>query len=636
VSPARILPVVLLVAWIATFGAAALGGSPLAFDDHPGQLYRAWLVAERGFTPWTWNDGWWAGYPELQFYPPGFAYAAAALHHVSFGALGIDAAYHLLVWFAYAAPGLTSFALLARALGSSWAALPGAFVVLTLSAGLASGVEGGVHIGMVAARLAWAALPLALWLLARDPEPLARATPAAAAVVAAMTLTHPAHVPAALLAVALAAAADPDRRRAVRRALAIAGCAAALTSFWTAPLIGRIGETRALAWGDVGTLVASLARQPLVVVCVVLAIAAGRGARSSAERLVARLPWPLVGLVAIQALILDPRGIAWLPADRLVDSAVLAIVLAASVTAGHVVRRMSAGAPVAAGAMIVIAIALSLPGEALTLWPKPGAWPTLAATERGLRLPDLWTRLRAAPPGRVLFTRSGLPLVYGTEWWRPHTHVMALTPRVSARAIVHGTFTHPSPIAAVVYRGDAGPAPIRALAETRDGRALFGRDLSRLDAATFDRYAERLGVSAVVALEDDAGTLAFVEDNPRFRRAPAPPPFRLYTSDPIVLPAPDGVGRWTFRAPAERGPWITTRMAYYPLWSAWDGDTRLETRRGELGDLEVRRGPEDRPITLRYAPGVLERAGVLISALGAGAWLALLALARRRPQSAAV
>ena len=641
VTPARILPFLLLSTSIAVFGIAALGGSPLAFDDHPGQLYRAWLVATRGFTPWQWNDGWWAGYPELQFYPPGFAYATAALHHGSLGALGIDAAYHVLVWLAYAAPGFATFLLLARLLGNGWAALPGAFVALTLSAGLASGVEGGVHVGMGAARLAWAALPLLLWLLARSPGELRPVAPAAIVAVAAIVLTHPAHAPAAVITVALAGLADADRRRGLRRALWITGCAAALTAFWTVPLVARIGETRALAWGDLATLLGALARQPLVLLTVALAVVATRRASTSAERLVTRLPWTLAALVAIQALALDPLGIAWLPADRLVDSAVLAIVLAAGLAAGHAVNRVSRAAhraPVAALAAIVIATVLSLPGEALTLWPKRGAWPTLATTERGLRLPELWARLQAAPPGRVLFTRSGVPLVYGTEWWRPHTHVTALAPRFTARAIVHGTFTHPSPIAALVYRGDAGRGPIRALAETRDGHALFGRALAQLDAPTFDRYVERLGVSAVVALDDDAAMLPFVEDNPRFRRMPAPAPFRLYTRGAVAVPVPDGDGRWTLATESEAGAWTTARMAYYPLWSAWDAGTRLPTRRGELGDLEVRVGRAGAPVTLRYAPGLPERAGVVVSAIAAGAWMvALVTTVRRgRRQSAAV
>src|SRR2546428_9913567 len=164
---------------------AALGASPLGFDDHPGQLYRLWHVATRGPARWAWNPDWWAGYPELQFYPPGLAYAGALLHWVSFTALSVPASYHALVWTAYLAPGPTTFFALERVLGSGWLALPGSFLALTLSAGTASGVEGGVHVGMVGARLARALVPLLLLVpvpriqgdrtLPRDAAPLGAA-----------------------------------------------------------------------------------------------------------------------------------------------------------------------------------------------------------------------------------------------------------------------------------------------------------------------------------------------------------------------------------------------------------------------------------------------------------------------------
>ena len=87
----RLVPLALLASFGLAFGAAALGATPLAFDDHPGQLYRLWHVVTRGPAPWAWNPDWWAGYPELQFYPPGAAYAGALLHLVSFTALSVPA-----------------------------------------------------------------------------------------------------------------------------------------------------------------------------------------------------------------------------------------------------------------------------------------------------------------------------------------------------------------------------------------------------------------------------------------------------------------------------------------------------------------------------------------------------------------
>lgn len=162
------LPAVLLLAYGAAFAARAIGVSVPAFDDHPGQLARLWHVVSEGPAPWAWNPGWWAGYPELQFYPPGWFYLGAAASWLTLGALPPPAIYTALVWLTYLAPGAAAFMLLRRLLGDGWLALPGAFLVLTFTGdpggGGASGVEGGVHIGMAAARLAWALLPLlAIW-----------------------------------------------------------------------------------------------------------------------------------------------------------------------------------------------------------------------------------------------------------------------------------------------------------------------------------------------------------------------------------------------------------------------------------------------------------------------------------------
>src|SRR2546427_4606199 len=163
-------PLLLLLAYGIAFAAAALGRSLLVYDDHPGQLYRLWHVVTYGPAPWAWDPGWWAGYPEMQFYPPGFAYAGALLYTACVGAVSVGAVYQALLWLVYLAPGVTVFAVLARVLRDGWLALPGALVALTLSAGLASGIEGGVHVGMVAARLGWALLPLLPLALGRFVE----------------------------------------------------------------------------------------------------------------------------------------------------------------------------------------------------------------------------------------------------------------------------------------------------------------------------------------------------------------------------------------------------------------------------------------------------------------------------------
>ena len=97
----------IVVGYGVAFAATALGFSLIAFDDHPGQLYRLWHVVTHGWAPWTWNPGWWAGYPELQFYPPAFAYAGAFIHLASGKTISIVASYQTLIWLAYLAPALT-------------------------------------------------------------------------------------------------------------------------------------------------------------------------------------------------------------------------------------------------------------------------------------------------------------------------------------------------------------------------------------------------------------------------------------------------------------------------------------------------------------------------------------------------
>lgn len=628
-----LLPLAALLAYGLAVAWAALGASLLVADDHPGQLYRLWHVVTRGPAPWAWNAGWWTGYPELQFYPPGFAYAGALLHYATLTSLSVPATYQTLLWIAYLAPGLTTFLALARVLGNGWLALPGAFVALTFSAGTASGVEGGVHIGMVGARLAWALLPLLMLALVRWTEgggPLPRL---AVPILAAIVLTHPAQLPAAVVLVLLSAHVAEPRGPRFRAAAGILAATAALTGFWTVPLLARLAHTRALAWGELTfrAAVDTFARQPLVPVLLafaVLVVFARRdpsapGART--EAVVARLFPAMVAVTLLDRVALEPLGIRWLPADRVVDGAWLALILAAGLGWDRLGRRLMPPAP---GALIAIGliVLLALPGTTLVLWPRAAEWPKLPATERGLRLADLWAAIRRAPEGRVLFARSGIPLVHGTAWYRLHTHLTALTPMMTGREIVNGTFTHPSPVAALVYRGDAGRAAITTLVERLDGHSLFGRPLDALDATTFNAYADRLGIGAVVVLDEDLPRLRALEDNAVFARRVATPPFVLFErSGGIAIPRETAPGRW--RLPLTGEGWESARIAYYPLWEVRADRTRLPVRRGEWGDLEVQAGRAT-TAELVYGAALAEKLGLAVSAAGLLAWAAL-ALRRR-------
>ena len=66
---------------------------------------------------------------------------------------------------------------------------------------------------------------------------------------------------------------------------------------------------------------------------------------------------------------------------------------------------------------------------------------------------------------------------------------------------------------------------------------------------------------------------------------------------------------------------MRTRIAYYPLWQASRDGQVLETRRGPVGDLEVRVSGGAGPIELKYGPALPEFLGALTSADALLLWL---------------
>jgi hypothetical protein len=622
---ASLLPVLALLAYGLAFAARTLGVGPLAFDDHPGQLVRLIHALDDGPAPWAWHEGWWAGYPELQFYPPGWFYAGSVLSWLSFGTLAPAVIYQTLLWITWLAPGLGAFALLQRLVGSGWLALPGSVLVLTFTGdpggGSASGVEGGVHIGMVAARLAWALLPLlALSLMRWTKQPL-RVPGAATLLLAAIFITHPSHAPAALAIVFGAAWISTSPPRALARAAGAVAIALLLIAFWALPLVWRLSHTRALAWGDLSLWSFATPFGLVLLALIVLATPL------TAARALAHALGLGVLAVAIDAFVAEPLGIRVLPADRVADGVWMVALLTAGVGLGRAAALLRPRVPAPAGVVLVLSalVVASWPTTALSLWPRAVDWPSLPALERGLRLDALWAALRAAPPGRVLFIRSSVPLVYGEAWSRPHSHVTALTPVRTDRGILGGTFTHGSPVAALLYRGDASPAPIERLAERFDGASLLGRPLEELDVSAVEHVRQRFRVSAIVALEDDAPKLAQVAESTRLRRV-AVPPFLVFVAHDGAAPAQrQSRRRWNVTVATD--DWTSTGVTFYPLWSAEQDGRAVPVRRGDHGDLEVR---PQRPgaVQLRYGPGVVELVGLGVS-LGAAAGVGGMAWRRR-------
>lgn len=642
------LPPLLLIAYGLAFARKALEGGLLVFDDHPGQLYRIAHTLTQGIAPWRLDPGWWAGYAELQFYPPGFSYAGALLHYASFTALDAAATYQVLLWIVFLLPGLSTYLLLARVMGNPWLALPGAFLALTLSGGSRSGVEEGMRWGLVAARLGWGVLPLlglslCGWLEGRRP-PIA-----APVLLAAIILIHPAHTAAGIALVLLAAwygPGPPVTRLGQAAVLTLAGIG--LAAFWLLPLLAHLDMALPLAWGDptLATIARGLAGQPLLIVLIVVSVVASRVTRGSRPPSptglwLSHLPLAVALLVVLDAAVAQPLGLDWLPADRLLDGFLLAVILSASLAIAIAHRRWPRlpGSTVAL-ASIALCAALSSwdrPEPSLTLWPRswPNEWPKWDVVARGVRMAELWEALAKTPAGRILFVRSSVPLESRPGWRRPHSHLTALTPLRTGREILNGTFTHPSPIAGLLYTGSPVNRAITRLAEERDGFTLFGRPLADLGAGAFNELADRLRVSSVVALDEDQGRLGFVADNPGFVGPSRTGPFLVFVSrHPRPTPARSGSQLWRLAIPAHEGGWVPTGMAYSPLWQCRSDGRLLPIRRDALGLLEVNlpAGGATR-IDLAHVPGTPERAGLALSGVSVLA-LFLVWVCRRAAQRA--
>jgi len=630
------LPPALLAAYAIAFGWRALGGGLLVFDDHPGQLYRLAQAVTVGLAPWRFDPGWWAGYAELQYYPPGFAWLGALLHHAAGGTLSTASVYQALLWLAWMLPGAATYVLLRRLLGDPWLALPGAVVALTLSAGCRSGVEEGLRWGLVGARLGWGTLSLLAVGLLRWGDGTPRAPLGAAGLVAAVTLLHPAHTPTAVAMVLLAGARGAPRGRRLVQGLALVGLGLGLTSVWLLPLLAHLDMALPLAWQDrsLAVLAWRVLSQPVLPVLALLTLIAWRVPRPGHE---ARGRWLLamapvaIGLGLVDALLAEPLGIAWLPADRLADGLHWALVVGGALGVAALAARLARPrvvVPLALVACLPLAWGPYEPG--LSLWPRAGQWPKEPEVVRGLGLDALWPVLHAAPPGRILFVRSGVSLDWWPEWWRPHTHLTALTPIRAGRAIIGGTFTHPSPVAGLIYTGSAANRPLTLLAEQRDGRTLFGVPLAALDAETFDRRAARLGISTVVAMDEDVGVAPFLEQNPELRRSSRSGSFNVF----VFRAARDefvsiGLQRWRVAVPPTSSGWAGLAVAYSPLWVARAGGARIPVRRDALGLLEVMPPAGTTAVELEHRAGVAEWAGGVVSLLSLAA-LGLLSLRRAR------
>ncbi|MCI0476982.1 MAG: hypothetical protein L0Y55_12105, partial [Anaerolineales bacterium] len=258
--------------------------------------------------------------------------------------------------------------------------------------------------------------------------------------------------------------------------------------------------------------------------------------------------------------------------------------------------------------------------------PKENVEPRFLSQARAeYRLEELWETLRTEE-GRVLFTSFYAQLNRKGDLGIPTT-LPALTPLFANRQMMGGTFTHWSPIAALMWVGDTNPPVLWGRVEEIDDRALFGVPLEQLGDAQVFEYCRRFNITTIVASVNDFRTRTFLDASPRFQSYYDNGYFFVYrvqgyenawfeacnaAVDLISFADTEIVLR--VRA-AQSDASVNVKVYAYPLWRArTDAGHALAITRDDLALMRIALPPgENYVVTLRYEEGIAEQVGVWIS-----------------------
>ena len=642
-----LLALLLLIGFATLTGGFLLRNDLFIYGDHPGQFIRLWSSAGESRHLLGWNPVWYAGYPEMQFYPPGFVLLGWGLDLLTLRRLPDFLLYQLLVFLAYLLPALTAYALARTVAGSRWVGLVTGIVTLFFSE--LWGGAGAVFVGLIAERLAFGLAPLVLlagWQAMQARHPW-RWWAAAGLALAAVALMHPFHAVAPVLFLAVAALMQP-RRWAHLRDLALAGLLAlALVAFWLLPLTVHVEYAAPMIRANLGQTVDWLSRPGVLsylAIGLLLSVALLMQRRRALAAFVVSA-WAtvlmLVALVLLDHLVLFGRlHFYLLDPVRFVGAIYLLVVLMAGLGLGHLPclasrggRRRTTGllgALALAGALIW----LGQPLLALVrLQRDPQRF--LSRARENYPLDDTWQHLRSGE-GRVLFTSYSLRL------GETPTSLKAVTPYFTGRPTVGGTFSHWSPVARFLWVGrpDADLLPERV--ELTDDVSLGGRTWSEWTDAEFFDLCHRLYVTTIVTTWSDWNARTFLDAAPHVRSDYSNDLFVVYRvldPEPGLVEADLATATLLEEGPsalrvsvsgAGAGASLFVRITDYPLWEVTAGDVVLPHHADDLGLMVVPLPAGTYEVDLRYRLGSAERVGAWISLAAAALWVALLGYSLRR------
>jgi hypothetical protein len=506
------------------------------FGDHPGHYWITWytlsVAAPLHHRLIDWIPYWYAGYPELQFTPPGYVLLAWLLNAVTFAKLSTPLVYEIVVFIGYALPGFTFYYAISHMGFERRAALLGgvfALIFLMFFDGATS-----LFVGMIGSRLAFALIALVfVWTIDWFENRGARYGAYAALTLAAAILAHPYHAIGIVLALGLYILA---RRLPVilfgSRLLIVIVAALALDAFWVAPLFAR--SSTAMIPVIRGTLDQTwrLMTDASLFSYVLLALPVFWRAwreRVSTRRAVLivllTLPWLLgIAMISTHAVLIDQAHIYSIDPVRMIGEYFFSLIWLAALGASEISRWIAVlfqrRIPAAlSGWAITLAIGalVAIPFEQSALYyqPRQGDEPRfLSEAITDYRLDELW-RVLGETPGRVLFVSYSTNLNAFKTAPFPTT-LTSLTPLFSKRPIIGGTYTAWSPIAAQLWVGKTHPPVLRGLSQDEDDQTLFGVPLVELSDAQLAQYCQRLNITAIVASINDYQTRILLDESPLF------------------------------------------------------------------------------------------------------------------------
>ncbi len=661
-----LLAVVVLFAVALVFMGFLLRDDLFIYGDNPAQFLRLWQGMDyswhlRGRIV-DWAPFWYAGYPELQFYPPGFAILGWALKGISFGVLSDFLIYQILVFSAFAWPGFAIYYALARL---------GFGRIAAVSGGLFGMIFPGVFdgslaplIGLVGSRLAFgfSALVFTWGVLFIEHGGWLRGL-RAALVLALTILMHPFHSVGALLGVGIfwliALRTARDARKAFLRLIALPFSALALTAFWVMPLLAHSSEAIPIVRATFDAIVHELASTQYLPYLALAVVAVARLTYERQMRLrvivVTLVMWLLMQtamVVADYALLLDRLNIYALDPVRLTGEIYLTLVMLAGIGAGSVIervyrwlrgptlsakrRRMGALASLGVAVLIVAVALWPFPAMAASFRERAGEEPIwLSEVAPAYRLNELWRELRAQP-GRVLFT-SNYSTLHKFSTRNLPTTLLALTPYFTQREMMGGTFSSWSAVAALMWVGRTHPPALFGRVEENDDRSLFGVEWAQMNPEKFAALCRAFDVTTIVASVDDFHARTFLDRVPYFQSYWNDDWYFLYRVkdyQPSVVEARNAQATLMQQTPtrlrvritqATSQATLTLKMAYYPLWTACTADAScLPVRSDELGRLtiDLREGESD--LTIEYRDDAAQTLGMWISIIATAIWLMLM------------